>query len=135
MLDTSTFGYSAMNIWPTAAAIAKPEAANAQPSLSVAASRWAKITAITPKIWVGWGTVPPPITTSVQIAHAMLTTIATTPSTRAESPRAVADLAGRAQRQEGRAVQQREHQQGHPGHQPVAGQQVEEVAGEVVLLR
>ena len=83
MLETITFGYSAMKIWPIAAAIANPEATNAQPSLSVPASRGAKITAITPKIWVGWGTVPPPITTSVQTHQARLTTIATTPIDRA----------------------------------------------------
>ena len=72
-----------MKIWPIAAAIANPDATNAQPSLSVVASRQAKITAITPKIWVGWGTVPPPITTSVQTTHARLTTIATGPIDRA----------------------------------------------------
>ena len=39
MLETITFGYSAMKIWPMAAAIANAEATNAQPSLSVVASR------------------------------------------------------------------------------------------------
>ena len=41
------------------------------------------ITASTPKIWVGSGTVPPPITTSVQTTQARLTRIATTPIARA----------------------------------------------------
>ena len=81
MLETITFGYSEMKIWPMLAAIAKPDATNAQPSLSVAVSAGAKITAITPKIWVGCGSVPPPITTSVQMHHATLTTTATTPMT------------------------------------------------------
>ena len=71
-----------MKIWPMLAAIANPEATNAQPSLSLVARRCAKITAITPKIWVGSGNVPPPITTSVQMHQARLITIATTPSIR-----------------------------------------------------
>ena len=50
MLETITLGYSAMKIWPMAAAIPKPEATNAHASFWVVASRWAKITAITPKI-------------------------------------------------------------------------------------
>ena len=38
MLETITFGYRAMNSWPIAAAIANPEAMNAHPSWSVVAS-------------------------------------------------------------------------------------------------
>ena len=83
MLETITFGYSAMKIWPMAAAIAKPEATNAQPSFAVPARTVAKITAITPKIWVGCGTVPPPITTRVQTHQATLKKIATGPIRRA----------------------------------------------------
>ena len=121
-----------MKIEPTVAAIATAEAAKAQPSWSVTASRAAKITAITARTSTGWGTSGPPATLRVQITQPTDQAIAAQPSGRRR--RGLARVPASVVRSFRNVAPCSRHsaEQRHPGPQPIARQQVEEVAREVM---
>ena len=73
-----------------------------------------------------------PATLRVQITEPTTSAIAAHPSGRAAARARSRSSIGRPQLQEGRAVQQAQPEQRDPGPQTVRGQQVEEVAGELV---
>ncbi len=123
-----------MKIDPIVAAIATAEAVKLHPSWSEPASSAVVNTAIRASTWTGSG-------------HFRAAGDALGPDHEPEHQRgghpaqgghqragAVAHHPGRAQLQEGGAVEQAQAEHRHAGPQPVAGQQVAEVAGELVFV-
>ena len=124
-----------MKIEPTVAAIATADALNAQPSwCSDTASRAAKMTAMIARTWTGSGTCARPVIAIVQITWPTTSAIAAHPSGPATRFAPRADLVGRLQLQERRAVQQAQPEEGQPGPQAERGQQVKKLPVKSWLL-